>query len=419
MADRCHADTSEEEVVSREGSLWRRVLFRREILSICLFVFTADVIIGIISPTLSLFARSLGASLTLVGGLATVVGVGRLTSSLVIGSISDRRGRRKLLMVGMACLGVPSLLYTVVPTPYLLLPIHAVLGVGFVSTLTIGFAYASDVVSGRERSLVVGLAATSMGLGFAVGSLVGGTIAVDWGYQTGYWVAAVIAVAGFLIGWRGVPAERRRTEPGASEDQPPLGHGIRELLVDPIVRAVCVGSVLSNLVFGGVVVAFFPIYADGLGITQATIGSIFAIRALASTLARLPAGVLGTFLPGHRILLAGVGVATAVTLSLPQITHPNLLMLFLVGEGIAYGVFLTSGQTTIANRAGESHHGAALGLYMASASVGDSVGPLFLGVIADAWGIRSVFYVVGGLSVLGVALLAQIFSRQPIPVSMN
>ncbi|MBE7554922.1 MAG: hypothetical protein HS126_28055 [Anaerolineales bacterium] len=43
------------------------VLRRRDVISICLFAFLTDMIIGIISPTLSLFAQSLGASLTLVG----------------------------------------------------------------------------------------------------------------------------------------------------------------------------------------------------------------------------------------------------------------------------------------------------------------------------------------------------------------
>jgi len=408
----CRAEASDV-LVSRDCSTWRSVLLRREIVSICLFIFTADVIIGMINPTLSLFARSLGASLALVGALAAVVGMGRLISSLVAGTISDRRGRKGVLMAGMFCLAIASLLYTLVVTPYPLLLIHAILGIGFVSTLTIGFAYATDVVLSRERSLAIGLAATSMGLGFATGSLVGGMVAATWGYRVNYRVAMLIAVVGFFIAWRGVPRERSRTALEV-ENQFSLRRGLGAMIASPIILAVCLGSVLSNLIFGGLVVAFFPIYAHSLGISQATIGLMFATRALASTLARLPAGALGTIWPGHRIMLTALVMATIAAFLLPQVVHPAILMLFLIGEGIAYGMFLTSGQATIVGQAGEANRGAALGLYMAAASAADSIAPLFLGMIADELGVNSVFYIVGSLATVGVIVLVRIFTRHPV-----
>ena len=158
------------------------------------------------------------------------------------------------------------------------------------------------------------------------------------------------------------------------------------MMANPIILAVCVGTILSNLVFGGLVVTFFPIYANGLGIGQAMIGSLFATRALASTVARLPAGVLGTIFPGYFVMLAALIISTIVAFSLPQFASPTILMFLLIGEGVAYGLFLTSGQTTIAEHADESSRGAALGIYMAAASVGDSVAPLFLGMVADRLG---------------------------------
>jgi MFS family permease len=184
------------------------------------------------------------------------------------------------------------------------------------------------------------------------------------------------------------------------------------MLANPIILAACVGSVLSNLVFNGLIVTFVPIYANGLGIGQAAIGSLFAIRALASTLARLPAGVLGTIFPGSLVMLAALIGSTLVAFALPQSATTTLLMLLLMVEGVAYGLYLTSGQTIVAGQADPSSRGAALGMYMAAASVGDSVAPFFLGVIADRLGLITVFYVVGGLALLGVAVMARILRRQ-------
>ncbi len=391
-------------------NIWE-VLRRREVASICLFVFMTDTIIGMVSPTLSLYARSLGASLTLVGVLATVLGLARLSSSVVIGSLSDRRGRKNILMAGMALMAAAALLYSLATLPSALILINALFGLSFVATLTIGLATMADVASGRERSLVFGLATTAMGLGFAIGSFVGGRVAASLGYPGAYWLAASVAGIAFLVAWRGIPGQPRPTQPVESNGLS-WRRQIGVMMANPIILAVCVGTILSNLVFGGLVVTFFPIYANGLGLGQAMIGSLFATRALASTVARLPAGVLGTIFPGYFIMLAALIISTIVAFSLPQFASPTILMFLLIGEGVAYGLFLTSGQTTIAEHADESSRGAALGIYMAAASVGDSLAPLFLGVVADRLGIYSVFYIVGSLAVLGVVAMARILMRR-------
>ncbi|MCK6630687.1 MAG: MFS transporter, partial [Anaerolineae bacterium] len=157
---------------------------------------------------------------------------------------------------------------------------------------------------------------------------------------------------------------------------------------------------------------FFPLYAQGLGLSQAGVSSLFALRTLASTLARLPAGILGTRLPVHWLMFNALLLATLVALVLPQFAHPTGWMLLLSCEGIAFGLFLTAGQTTVAAQANESNRGAVVGVYMAAASVGDSFAPLFLGLIADRLGIVSVFYVVGGLALLGGMAMGWLLLRQ-------
>lgn len=385
-------------------------LLRREIVSICLFLFTVDTVIGTISPTLSLFAHSLGASLLLIGILATMTGVARFSTGLVIGGLSDRHGRRKILLVSISLMGVAALLYAMNTLPYGLLLINALFGLSFVAALTVGIAYAADISTPQERSLVFGLTTTSMGLGFALGSLMGGTLAGLWGYPSAYLFAAGVALLGFLVMWLGVPADAYLVEAaGARKASWPQQMGV--LMSNSFILAACFGTLLLNLIFGGLIITFFPIYADGLGIGQAAIGSMFATRALASTLARLPAGVLGTIFPMHWVMVTALVLATLVAFSLPQLIDPTILTILLTVEGVAFGLFLTSAQTTIASHADESSRGAALGLYMAAASVGDSVAPIFLGWVAQMLGVRSVFFVVGSLVGLGTFVMATIIAR--------
>lgn len=404
------ADLKPETSMVKNDSINWAGLLRRDVALICLFLFTTDMIIGTITSTLSLFAQSLGASLTLVGILATVLGVARFGAGIVLGDISDRRGRKSILTAGMGLMGVACLLYALTSIPYMLIFINLLFGLSFVACLTIGLAYAADISTIRERSLVFGLATASMGFGFAMGSLMGGTVATRFGYSGAYLVAMGLALMGVVAVWRGLPDLPRRANSGPT-GTPSLRQQLGVLMANPIILAACVGSILSNLVFGGLILTFFPIYAHGLGYTQAVIGSMFATRAMASTLARLPAGILGVYFPGRVIMLVALVMSTGVAFMLVQYTGPAVLMGLLVVEGVAYGLYLTSGQATVAGHAGEANRGAALGIYMASASMGDSLMPLFLGAVADAFGIESVFYIVGGVAVVGLAILARIIAR--------
>lgn len=398
-----------QEVPRPHDHHWRDTLLRREIVVICMFIFITDMILGAIRPTLSLFATSLGASLTLIGALSLVVGLTQLGSGVIIGAISDQRGRKGVLMAGMLLLALTALCMALITAPYLLLPVQVLLGLGFVSTITVGLAYTADVVSIRERSLAIGLFTTMMGLGYAAGSAIGGVVAAQGGYSATYYLATAMAIIGFLVAWVGIPGQHpTTTHPGGSPGAAPLPQQLKAMISNPIILAVCVGGLLIHLMFGGVIVAFFPIYAHGLGISQAIIGSMFAIRALASTLARLPGGILAMRFPGPWILLAAILLSMGIAFSLPQAQHSLILACLLIGEGVAYGVYFTIAQATIASYAGESSRGAMLGMYGTITGVGDSLLPFFLGIAADAFGLNSVFYITGSLFILSLILMGRV-----------
>lgn len=394
------ASVSTAEAPGTRRIQWQ-VLLRREILAICMYIFLADLVIGMIVSTSSLFATGLGASLVLIGALTAVRGVSRFVSGITIGNLSDRYGRRILLQIGMACLLVSCASFAVISDPLALLPVQVVLGVGFIATLSVAFAYATDVTPSAQHSLVIGLLATCMGLGFALGSQVAGLVASRWGYPATYALAAGLSLLGLLMAWLVMPPAGSRR--GARVAAPlPFYREIGHLLADPIIAVVCLSSLLMSTVFGALIVTFFPVYASGLGITQALLGTMFATRALISTLSRLPAGVVDTMIGGYRVLMISLLLSTLVCFGLPRVADPRLLTLLLVVEGIGFGMFLTTGQSAMAGRAGDASRGAALGLFMAAQSFGEGFVPLLLGFIAQAFGIPSVFYLVG---IAGIAII--------------
>ena len=164
----------------------QRLLRNKELLVLCFMIFTADIVSGIVSPTFSLYATSLGASLALIGVLSAVVGLTRILSSVPIGLIADAKGRKNVLSAGMLFHAAATFLYAAVPNPYLLLPIRILTGWAIISTFFMGVAYLGDVVASHERGLAIGLYTTFMGLGFTIGSLIGGALVATYGYAVCY-----------------------------------------------------------------------------------------------------------------------------------------------------------------------------------------------------------------------------------------
>ena len=146
-----------------------RAARRPEILAICAVVFLADLTISFIVPTLSLYAKSLGASLVLIGALSGFVNVVSTLVAVPIGLLSDQQGRRRVITAGMLCFALSSFLYTIVPNPYWLFPVRIIAGIGGVAAFTISTAYIGDIVRNEDRGPAIGLFTTAMGLGFTIG----------------------------------------------------------------------------------------------------------------------------------------------------------------------------------------------------------------------------------------------------------
>jgi MFS family permease len=378
----------------------------------------ADVVLGIVWPTFSLYATSLGASLTLIGALSAVVGLTRILSSVPIGVLSDTTGRKNILLAGTLLFAASSFLYTVVPNPYLLFPVQVLSSWAMISTFFMGMAYLGDIVASHERGLAIGLYTTSLGLGFAAGPVIGGAVAATYGYRASYRVAAIVALVGFVVARRGLV--NRSTGQGAvvtsegpaSPSDMPLSVKLSTALKKTNLLVASVASLVMSAVFSGAITNFFPLYAASLSVDEATIGSMFSIRALISTLVRVPTGMLATRFSSKGPLVTALALATIAVVSISYTTIPVALTVFLAIEGIAWGMFVTSGQTFVMQQSSESDRGIAIGIWSTAGSIGSTVGPFILGLIAEWWGIATVFRATGVMVLVGIVVLWYVSLRQ-------
>src|SRR5262245_30796001 len=106
-----------------------RGVWRRDVLAICAVVFCGDLIAGIVLPSFSLYAESLGASVVFIGTLTTLSGVTLFGSSIPVGLVSDRVGRRRVLVFGLLSFAGAMTLLALAPAPAWLVPGRLLLGV--------------------------------------------------------------------------------------------------------------------------------------------------------------------------------------------------------------------------------------------------------------------------------------------------
>jgi MFS family permease len=373
----------------------------REIVELCVLICIIDAVSGILSPTFSLFAENLGVSLALLGIIITVGGLTQLIIALPFGVLSDRIGRPTMLVGGVIAFTFCLFTAAFAGGPLLLFTSRVLYGIGGVATFSIGAGYLGDITTREQRPFAFGLYTSAMGFGFAVGPFVGARLVERYDARTAYIVGGLLALAGLLLALRILRAANRRK--GAPVMRRASGmRNVRGILGQHDLMLVTFGNMLMSLAFAGGVTTFFPIYADKLFISQAAIGSMFAIRALVSTLGRLPNGMISRLLGNQSVMLSALLLDTLVMFSIGHTSNPTLLTLLLAIEGLAFGAYLVSGQTYVADHTSFENRGAAVGVYSTASSLGSTIAPLVLGFIASAYGVRLVFTVTGAVLALGL-----------------
>ena len=142
---------------------------------------------------------------------------------LVYGPLSDRHGRQRVLLVGLAIAGVASVVAMLAGSIFVLTAARVLQGAGSAATMVVGRSMVQDLFDGPARTRVMAYIGMTLGLCPPLASLLGGQVHVRLGWQTNFGILAVLAVVLLLAAWRGLPDLRPRRD----DDAP---HGLRVML---------------------------------------------------------------------------------------------------------------------------------------------------------------------------------------------
>jgi MFS transporter, DHA1 family, tetracycline resistance protein len=184
----------------------------RSLVVVYLTIFVNLVGFGIIIPLLPFYAETFGATPLAIGLLFASFSVGQLVASPILGELSDRYGRRPVLIF--------SLIGTVVS--FVMLALAQSLGMLFAARLVDGLsggnittarAYIADVTPEEGRPRAYGLLGAAFGLGFIIGPALGALFSYI-SYTAPIWAAAAITLAATALAWFWLPETVHRARAG-------------------------------------------------------------------------------------------------------------------------------------------------------------------------------------------------------------
>jgi MFS family permease len=379
---------------------------------LCLAIFFTDAANSSTIPTFPFYSSGLGASVAMIGLLASASGISTMLMSIPLGHVSDRIGRKKVMLLGVACFIAGPMVYSLSTEPLHLLPAQVVLGIAKASTFSIGFVFISELAPPRRGNLAQGLYLTSMGTGFTLGPLAGGLTAKVWGYSASFYLSsgfALCALALLLL----LP-EMKGDGPGEPRREG-VFHGFMEVIRDPRIVAAGTANFFNSMLYSAIMV-YFPLYGRDVGLDESQVGMGLAVRGMVSTATRLPTGVAAIRIGALRLMALGLGVSALTVMALPSFEGLILISAVLGVQGIAYGIYLTSGNIYVTEEAPEGMKGAAIGAYATFSNLSGVFSPILLGAISERWDIRLSLRVAAALAIMGLIITMFVSRRKSTPL---
>ena len=336
---------------------------------------------GIILPLLPFYAEAFGATGIWVGAILTAYSAAQLAGASLLGRLSDRVGRRPVLLMSLAGSAASLLLCGLARSLWLLLAARALAGL-FGGSIAAAQAYIADVTTPGERARYMGLLGASIGLGFVFGPALGSALA-RFGFGAAAFAAAALAAANLLFALFRLP-ETRPAEVRQHGHSRVDWSNFLDALHHPAIGRLLAATFLSTLAFVAMEATFALLGEVRFGLDAGRLGFVFAYVGVVMVIVQ--GGLVGRLAPrfGERALAtAGALVMGASLAALPLV--PSLGAAYVVLAGLAVGQGLTTPMlATLLSRATDAdEQGGTLGLGQSLAAAARAVGPIGAGWLYD------------------------------------
>jgi multidrug resistance protein len=379
----------------------RQPVGRRAQLTVFLTILLDLIGFGMILPLLPFYAQRFHATPVQIGLLFTSYSLTQLLFAPLLGRLSDRVGRRPVLLASITGSVAAYLLFAFAPSYAVLLLARSLSGLA-AANYAIAQAYMADVSAPEERSKAMGLVGAAFGLGFVLGPALGGILA-HLGPRAVPLTAAMFSGANLLVAFFGLPESLSPEVRGRAVRGSWLGWSdLRIVWRDSPLRGLMLLFFLVMFCFSMMeaTLALFCQQRFGFGVRQTSWLFVF----VGVILVIVQGGLLGRLVKryGERSLILSGIVLMAVGLAILPLSHLWVLLVSLGLLAVGQGVHNPSSLGLLSRLTDESSQGSTIGLSRSFGALARALGPAAGTFLFAAAGAAWPFWAAGGLMVVAL-----------------
>jgi len=314
---------------------------------LALFTFSGTLAMHIFVPALAMAGRDLNAGNGAMQMTVSLYIIGLAAGQLIYGPLSDRYGRRRVLMVGLAIYTVAGLAAALAPQVYALIAARLFQALGGCAGLVLGRAMVRDTAAPSEAAKRLALMNLMVTVAPGIAPIVGGALASSLGWRSVLFVLCLLGVVNFVFAWRLLP------ETGVAVARitaSTLVRHYRQLLASRVFLGYAIGGGCATTSMFAFVASAPFIFVDQLHRPADEVGLYLAVLVSGVWLGSVVTTRLISRVPLERLLVAGnafSAVSAVLLLALVLLGHvavaPIVVLMFFytLGAGVAGPTALT------------------------------------------------------------------------------
>ncbi len=381
---------------------------RRKFITLFIATFAVMLGMGIISPLIPLYAEGMGATGIWLGVIFSVFSLSNLIFTPMMGKISDKRGRKKFICMGLFLYSVLSFGYVFAESVYSLTWVRFLHGAASAMVLPLVMAYVGDIAPRGKEGKFMGYFNVSLYLGMGFGPFIGGVLTDAFGMASVFYAMTALSAVALAVTYLFLTEETAAMIKKGERDNKEHA-SFRGLFRNNIVRGLFSFRFITALGRGSIMV-FLPVYAYSLGMSPTQIGTILTANMILVSLLQIPFGRLADKRSKIKLMMAGSAITGAGMLLVPSSAgFASLLAVSLfMGAGEAIGMPAATAVNAVLGR--RYGMGTTMSVFVAAMSLGMVISPLAGGAIMDYISMASVFYF-GAFAIFAGMVVLYAFTR--------
>jgi len=328
----------------------------------------------------------------LVGLVATLASLTGLIFSLHTGLLSDKTGRKKLLIASFFLISAVLFLFSLNTCLYLLILLQIAFGIAMVPARVTGEAFVKDLSPVNRRGEFRSVFGTFAAAGIVIGSLIGGFIAYRFGIRATYIFAALLLFATLALVFKlndnnyNCNSKIRKRASNEKRDKKELLRLLKEFLEQRELKALAFCTVSLFFWFSAKWV-FGPLFLHYLGYSPFIIGLWLGISLTPLLIFQIPSGRLADRIGKSRLILIGFVIATIFIIPLGFLqTFPDLLiMITIISLGTTFIEPLI--EARVADIVPQERYGTYSGIFESMKNLGSILGLVSSAIFVYLFGI--------------------------------